>query len=647
MDAKAFFTIALTLVLLFSAVSGLQLVRTVRAETLIVPDDYSTIQGAVNAANAGDTIFVRNGTYSEAVIVDKTVSIVGENKEATVVDGLQASIVINVAADYVNITGLKIINGVEKGISLGNSIGATITGNIVVDSQNGIDLEHSNQNTISNNILSNNFESIMLRDSSENVFLNNVLEDSIGGFWMSESNDNYFGNNKIRGTTGFSALYIDNCSNNVFRRNEVSFSQVWGMYLAFYSTGNIFSENTFSNNQRDFVIHYCAYNTLYHNNFYVSEIENQDCVNTWDNGKEGNYWSDYNDTDTNGDGIGDTPYTVNTTWPLEEYWDYGPDQDFYPLMTPYEIVSPPDPETLIISPENKTYTTNSVALTLSASELTSGTTYKLDGKLGIAAGNTTLNWLSNGTHVLTTYAANLNGRLAPTDTVYFTVDSTENETKPPPERVYNYDFMPAIFPPDPSVEILSPTQDENYHTSNIVLNFTVTEPEEYSEINTHITSVKYVLDPILQIITDNFMVYTNWVEVPVASGPEKTKLYSIPFSGVSNGSHIVIVSVTATCTEIPGWEMIASGGDRVDFTVNEIADSPSTNDLSSESPSTTPQPSLTPTPSPEPSTAPTLSPTPSPPSDTAPPEFPSWLVLPPFITVTLVAGLAYRRKRHQ
>ncbi len=626
--------------ILFSAVSGLHLVKTVRAETIIVPDDYSTIQGAVNAANVGDTIFVRNGSYSGSVVVDKAVSIVGENKEAAVIDGLQADIVINVVADYVNITGLKIRNGAENGISIGNSIGANIIGNIVVDSFFGIYLEHSHQNTISNNFVSDSFEAIMLKYSSENVFLNNVLEDSIGGFWMSECNNNYFDNNKIRGTTGFSAFYIDNCSNNVFRRNEVSFSQVWGMYLAFYSMGNIFSENIFSNNQRDFVIHYCAYNTLYHNNFYVSEINNQDCLNTWDDGKEGNYWGDYNGTDADGDGIGDTPYTINTTWPLEEYWDYGPDQDFYPLMTPYEIVPPPDPETLILSPENKTYTTNSVTLTLSTGELTSGTTYKLDGQLGIATGNTTLNWLPNGTHVLTTYVADLNGRLAPSDTAYFTVDSTANETKPPPERVYDYDFVPAISPPNPIVEILSPTQDQNYNTSNIVLNFTVTEPEEYSELNTHITRVRYVLDPISQQLTENLIVYTNWVEVPVASGPEKTKLYSIPLSGVSDGSHRLIVSVTATCTEIPDWEMLASGGDRVDFTVNGTTNTtPLTGDSSSASPATTPQPTPTPIPTPTPS------PTPSPLSDSELPEFPSWFVIPPFIVATLVAGLVYRRKR--
>jgi len=54
--------------------------------TIIVPDIYPTIQAAINAASAGDTIYVRNGTYYENVVVNKTISLIGENKNTTVVD---------------------------------------------------------------------------------------------------------------------------------------------------------------------------------------------------------------------------------------------------------------------------------------------------------------------------------------------------------------------------------------------------------------------------------------------------------------------------------------------------------------------------------------------------------------------------------
>ena len=52
------------------------------------PADFYTIQGAINAASPGDTIFVYSGTYYENVVVNKTVSLIGENRSNTIIDGI-------------------------------------------------------------------------------------------------------------------------------------------------------------------------------------------------------------------------------------------------------------------------------------------------------------------------------------------------------------------------------------------------------------------------------------------------------------------------------------------------------------------------------------------------------------------------------
>ena len=79
--------------------------------------------------------------------------------------------------------------------------------------------------------------------------------------------------------------------------------------------------------------HPTVYNVLYHNTFVNNTRQVYDCectdphtvqhLNMWDNGTTGNYWKDYNGTDVDGDGIGDTPYNVT-----------GDDTDLHPLMSP-------------------------------------------------------------------------------------------------------------------------------------------------------------------------------------------------------------------------------------------------------------------------------------------------------------------------
>lgn len=82
--------------------------------------------------------------------------------------------------------------------------------------------------------------------------------------------------------------------------------------------------NTIQDNYCGVSLYNCRGVTVHHNNFVDNTVQagdNEADLNHWDNGAEGNYWSDYSGVDGNGDGIGDTPYEVD-----------GNTYDNYPLM---------------------------------------------------------------------------------------------------------------------------------------------------------------------------------------------------------------------------------------------------------------------------------------------------------------------------
>ena len=80
------------------------------ASTITVPDDYSTIQEAINNAVDGDTVFVKTGTYYEHIIVNRTVTLVGEDASTTIIDGSDTGHVVYIVQDNVNITGFTVRN---------------------------------------------------------------------------------------------------------------------------------------------------------------------------------------------------------------------------------------------------------------------------------------------------------------------------------------------------------------------------------------------------------------------------------------------------------------------------------------------------------------------------------------------------------
>jgi len=177
--------VALLLTNTFALVLGIQSTQSV-STTIVVPDDYTTIQEAINAANFGDRICVRAGTYPEKLVVSKTVSLVGENRGTTIIDGLGSGTVVYVTASSVNISGFTIQNSgvptvwpAESGIILWYSDRSTITNCIITSNGgHGFCFVESRYYTISNSIVSNNnYIGIAVGDtgSSNGVIRNNTV----------------------------------------------------------------------------------------------------------------------------------------------------------------------------------------------------------------------------------------------------------------------------------------------------------------------------------------------------------------------------------------------------------------------------------------------------------------------------------------
>lgn len=187
--------------------------------TIYVPDDYLTIQEAVDAASAGDTIIVRDGTYNENIKVNKHLTIQSENgADKTVVKAANSSDhVFKVTADYVNISGFTIIDA--KGWF------RRLNGGAVFSSKAGINLVGNNCN-IANNIFSNNTYGIYLSYSNNSCIINNkYLNNSWLGIRLWKSNNNTIINN-VYSKEGISIGYSFNNSiiGNTFEKSGISIS---------------------------------------------------------------------------------------------------------------------------------------------------------------------------------------------------------------------------------------------------------------------------------------------------------------------------------------------------------------------------------------------------------------------------------------
>jgi len=223
----------------------------------------------LNQFSAGDTIQVAPGIYYEHVVVNKSLTIVGENPQTTIVDGTANGTIFYLEGSNIYISGFTMRNAgnycaIVSEREIVTSDYHRISNNIITTSLYGVYLSSSDRNTIFNNTLINNaFGGIYLMSADNTNITANTIVEGAYGIKTALSLNNIIIGNTISQTSY--AIYLSSSSTGSTIRNNVLSGRTAGVYSS--SDGTTVGHNILIDGAYGTYLYNCESGSVYYNTF--------------------------------------------------------------------------------------------------------------------------------------------------------------------------------------------------------------------------------------------------------------------------------------------------------------------------------------------------------------------------------------------
>jgi nitrous oxidase accessory protein len=333
--------------------------------------ETSPLQATIDRAAPGATVEVGPGTYAGDLYIDRPVTLVGRGRPLLLGSG--GGSVVRVRAPDVTVEGLDIdgreggdlakdtsgihvaapravlrndrirgavfgiylreANGVRvegcairgipgrdagekgSGVHIYDTDGYTVTGNTIEDVRDGIYIQSAGHGFIAKNVARDLRYGLHYMFSDDNVFEDNLFENGAAGTALMYSRRITFRRNRFLHNRGFASvgLLFKTCDDVVAEDNLIA-DNARGIFLE-GSYRNRFERNVIAESDTGIVLFDSCGENVFRDNAFVANLTPLTLVGRrTDTDFNGNYWSENDEPDLDGDGRSDRPYTLTNVF---------------------------------------------------------------------------------------------------------------------------------------------------------------------------------------------------------------------------------------------------------------------------------------------------------------------------------------------